>query len=45
MGITVEESRPLDAERFFFEGGPEMNIARNELARIIHALLRDGFER
>jgi hypothetical protein len=45
MGITVEESRSLDAERFYFEGGPEMSIARNESTRIMHALLRDGFER
>jgi hypothetical protein len=35
----------MDAERFYFEGEPEMNIARNESTRIMHALLRDGFER
>ena len=45
MGITVVESRPLDAERLYFEGESGMNIARNESTRIMHALLRDGFER
>ena len=45
MGITVEESRSLDAERFYFDGEPEMNIARNESTRIMHALRMDGFER
>ncbi len=44
MGITVEESRSLDAEGFTFEGEPEINIARNESTRIMHALPRDGFE-
>lgn len=45
IGITVAESRPLDAERFYFDSEPGMNIARNESTRIMHALLRDGFER
>jgi hypothetical protein len=45
MGITVAESRSLAAERFYFEGELEMNIARNESTRIMHALLREGFER
>ncbi|MGL4401488.1 MAG: hypothetical protein ACRCXD_16610 [Luteolibacter sp.] len=45
MGISVEESRSLDAERFYFQGEQGMNIARNESTRIMHALLRDGFER
>lgn len=43
MGITVEESRALDADRFYFEVEPEMNIARNESTRIMHAVLKEGF--
>lgn len=44
-GITVVESRSLDAESFYFEGETGMNIKREEAARIMHSLLRDGFER
>jgi len=43
--MPAPQSRSLDAERFYFEGEPEMNIARNESTRIMHALMRDGFER